>query len=50
VKVWDGFYLVLCMEVAGAKVWFETCVDDYGAIWVDGKCDLALFSIDIFRK
>jgi len=29
------------MEVAGAQVWFETCVDDYGEVWVDGKCDLA---------
>ena len=30
------------MEVAGVQVWFETCVDDYGEVWVDGKCDLAL--------
>jgi hypothetical protein len=26
---------------AGGPVWFETTVDDYGEIWVDGKCDLA---------
>ena len=23
----------------GMRVWFETCVDDYGEIWVDGQCD-----------
>ena len=25
----------------GGPVWFQTTVDDYGEIWVDGKCDLA---------
>ena len=29
------------VEVNGAPVWFETCIDDYGEIWVDGACDLA---------
>ncbi len=23
----------------GMRVWFETCVDDYGEIWIDGECD-----------
>ena len=23
------------LDVAGAQVWFETCADDYGEIWVD---------------
>jgi hypothetical protein len=25
----------------GGPVWFQTIVDDYGEIWVDGKCDMA---------
>jgi hypothetical protein len=25
---------------AGTAVWFRTTVDDYGEIWVNGKCDL----------
>jgi hypothetical protein len=25
----------------GGPVWFQTTVDDYGEIWVDGKCDTA---------
>jgi hypothetical protein len=29
------------VNVRGSKVWFETCIDDYGEIWVDGQCDLA---------
>ena len=23
------------LEIAGAQIWFETCADDYGEIWVD---------------
>lgn len=26
-------------EVAGARLWFETNVDNYGEIWVDGEID-----------
>jgi hypothetical protein len=26
---------------AGGPVWFQTTVDDYGEVWVDGACDLA---------
>jgi hypothetical protein len=29
------------VDVSGSKVWFATCIDDYGEIWVDDKCDLA---------
>ena len=29
------------VEVNGSKVWFASCIDDYGEIWVDGACDLA---------
>jgi hypothetical protein len=28
-------------DIAGCAVWFQTTVDDYGEIWVDGKIDLA---------
>ena len=27
------------MDVAGASVWFETNIDDYGEVWVDGEWD-----------
>lgn len=27
--------------LAGKSVFFETCVDDYGELWVDGECDKA---------
>lgn len=26
-------------SVRGTRVLFETCIDDYGEIWVDGECD-----------
>ena len=29
------------VSVAGSKVWFHTCIDDYGEVWVDGTIDLA---------
>ena len=25
--------------VSGVRVQFETCIDDYGEIWVDGECN-----------
>ena len=25
--------------VAGVRVLLETCIDDYGEIWVDGECN-----------
>ena len=28
-------------DVSGYRIYFETCIDDYGEIWVNGKCDLA---------
>jgi hypothetical protein len=27
------------VEVAGARVWFETNIDNYGEIWIDGQID-----------
>ncbi len=28
-------------NIAGKSVFFETCVDDYGELWIDGECDKA---------
>ncbi len=28
-------------SVAGSKIWFHTCIDDYGEVWVNGEIDLA---------
>ncbi|MBF8254341.1 MAG: gluconolactonase, partial [Deltaproteobacteria bacterium] len=29
------------VTVTGARVWFETNVDNYGEVWIDGKLDRA---------
>jgi hypothetical protein len=34
---WYRLEVTLPEGVAGKKVWFETVVDDYGEVWVDGK-------------
>lgn len=26
-------------DISGARCIFETCIDDYGEIWIDGECD-----------
>ena len=26
-------------SIEGARVLFETCIDDYGEVWIDGECD-----------
>ena len=26
-------------SISGARCIFETCIDDYGEIWIDGECD-----------
>ena len=26
-------------NIEGARVLFETCIDDYGEVWIDGECD-----------
>lgn len=36
-------------DVGGWRVLFETCIDDYGEIWVDGECDLATGTIAGFN-
>ena len=27
------------LDIKGNRVFFETCIDDYGEIWVNGECD-----------
>ncbi len=27
------------MDVRGCRTFFETCIDDYGEVWVNGECD-----------
>ena len=27
------------VSVKGARIYFETCIDDYGEVWVNGECD-----------
>ena len=29
-------------DLAGRSIFFETCVDDYGELWIDGECDMAV--------
>lgn len=36
-------------SIAGARCLFETCIDDYGEIWIDGKCDLRSGSVQGFN-
>ena len=26
-------------SIEGARCLFETCIDDYGEVWIDGECD-----------
>jgi len=28
------------LDLRGTRMFFETCIDDYGEIWINGKCDL----------
>ncbi len=27
------------LDIRGNRVFFETCIDDYGEVWVNGECD-----------
>ena len=27
------------IEVKGSRMYFETCIDDYGEVWANGECD-----------
>ena len=27
------------VDIVGSRLYFETCIDDYGEIWINGECD-----------
>ena len=31
--------LVHGVDIKGSRIFFETCIDDYGEVWVNGECD-----------
>ncbi len=35
--------------VEGTRLLFETCIDDYGEIWIDGECDRAKGTVQGFN-
>ena len=37
-------------EVRGTRCIFETCIDDYGEVWIDGKCDVERGAIEGFNR
>jgi hypothetical protein len=38
------------MDIRGSRCLFETCVDDYGEIWVDGECNRERGTIEGFNR
>ncbi len=36
-------------DVRGTQCLFETCIDDYGEVWIDGKCDLTKGAVQGFN-
>ena len=52
--IWYRTRITLPETVRGRRIQdtsclFETCIDDYGEVWVDGKCDLARGAIQGFN-
>jgi len=37
------------VDIRGARCLFETCIDDYGEIWVNGECDRERGSVQGFN-
>ena len=37
-------------SIVGARCLFETCIDDYGEVWIDGECDLERGSVQGFTR
>ena len=35
--------------VEGTRLLFETCIDDYGEVWIDGECDRAKGTVQGFN-
>ena len=36
-------------DVQGTRCLFETCIDDYGEVWIDGACDLQRGAVQGFN-
>ena len=36
-------------DIRGNRIFFETCIDDYGEIWVNGECDRATGTVAGFN-
>lgn len=36
-------------DVRGTQCLLETCIDDYGEVWIDGKCDMAKGTVQGFN-
>ena len=36
-------------DVPGTRCLIETCIDDYGEVWVDGECDLSRGAVQGFN-
>ena len=36
-------------DIRDSQCLFETCIDDYGEVWIDGKCDLDRGSVQGFN-
>ena len=36
-------------DIGGSRVYFETCIDDYGEVWVDGKLDMTTGTVAGFN-
>ncbi len=36
-------------DIKGFRMFFETCIDDYGEIWVNGQCDLSKGAVGGFN-
>ena len=52
--IWYRITLTLPQTVHGRDIresrWlFETCIDDYGEVWIDGRCDLERGTIQGFN-
>lgn len=37
-------------DIRGSRCLFETCVDDYGEIWIDGECNRERGTIEGFNR
>jgi hypothetical protein len=37
------------VDIKGSVLWFETCIDDYGEIWINGEFDRATGAVQGFN-